>query len=207
MNKYVPAQFAQVAPFAQAARKNYRDIPNQYDSMGQQQPWFGPPPGYGMPGTGQMGGMMPGPGGLMPYDVGLQLQGIANANGGACNVPLQNNGYERPIGLPRICIGACDCETAETSVCGPFTLTGIYVAPRVAFSLSITRIQVGCNSVLVNCDPIPAELFSCCDVDENVITAPTVEANSPICIEFENESNKDLTLKAALKGIVCISCQ
>ena len=123
-----------------------------------------------------------------------------------CPVAQPTRAYERVVGLPRVCIDGCECETIETSVCGPFTMTGLYISPKVAHFLSITRLQVGCNNILVNCDPIPAELFSCCEIDENIITAPTVEANSPICIEVDNESKHELEFKGALKGLLCVSC-
>ena len=184
--------------FAQPARKNYRDIPGQYDRMGQVLP-------FAQPGFAPAG---------FPGFPGLVRQGITNdgvvldacGTAACCPVPTPTRAYERVVGLPRVCIDGCDCETIETAVCGPFTLTGLYIAPKVAHFLSITRLQVGCNNILVNCDPIPAELFSCCEVDENVITAPTVEANSPICIEVENESTKEIEFKGALKGLLCTNC-
>ena len=37
-------------------------------------------------------------------------------------------------------------------------------------------------------------------------TAPTVEANSPICIEVENESRSEIEFKGALKGLLCTNC-
>src|SRR5262249_40624551 len=123
MNKFPAPQFAQFAP---PARKNYRDIPNQFDRMGQLVQPVAVPAGGFMPGAFAQG--LAGP--LQP--VGLQVEGVAMANGGVCNVPAQNNAYERVVGLPRICIGGCESETAKTSVCGPFTLTGMYIAPHVA---------------------------------------------------------------------------
>ena len=187
--------------FAQPARKNYRDIPGQFDRMGQQMgnP-FAPaaPPGFpgGFPG---FQGMVPG---VPTNEFGLNACGAT----ACCPVAQPTRAYERIVGLPRVCIDGCDSETIETSVCGPFTMTGLYIAPKVAHFLSITRLQVGCNNILVNCDPIPAELFSCCEVDENLITAPTVEANSPICLEVENESQREIEFKGAVKGLLCVSC-
>ena len=93
----------------------------------------------------------------------------------------------------------------ETTVCGPFTLTGLFIPLKIATFLSITRLQVGCN-ILVNCDPIPAELFSCWEVDENLIAAPTVEANSPICLEVESDSKHVIEFRGAIRGLLCVSC-
>ena len=186
--------FPQFAP-----RRTFRDIPDQYDRMGQVMiPTADPTRAWQVPvADPNMPVIFPGNGFAL------------NACGATacCPVEQPTRAYERVVGLPRICIPGCDCETVETSVCGPFTLTGIYIAPKVAHFLSITRLQVGCNNLLVNCDPIPAELFSCCEIDENVITAPTVDANSPICLELDNESNKELEFKGALKGLLCVACQ
>lgn len=183
--------------FAQPARKSYRDIPGQYDRMGQQvafAPQFAQ--GFGFP-QGFNGGMVAG-------DAGAVLGPCGAA--ACCPVPTATRSYLRPLGLPRVCIDGCDSETIETSVCGPFTLTGLYIAPKVAHYLSITRFRVGCNDILAGCDPIPAELFSCCEVDENLITAPTVDANSPICLDVENESRNEIEFKGALMGLLCTSC-
>ena len=185
-----------IAPFAQpATRKNYRDIPGQYDRMGQMNAFA--PPGFAPPGC-------PGFQGLVASDVAGGL-GPCGATA-CCPVPTPTRAYERVVGLPRVCIDGCDSASIDTSVCGPFTMTGLYIAPKVAHFLSITRLQVGCNNILVNCDPIPAELFSCCEVDENIITAPTVDANSPICLEVENESQREIEFKGAIKGLLCVSC-
>ena len=192
MNR-TPVSFPQFA----APRRTYRDIPDRMTHTGQL--------GFGaMPGTLQGLGAFPGAMALAGQP-GL-LEAAACGALPCCPIDPPTQAYERVVGLPRICIPGCDCETAETTVCGPFTLTGLYVAPKVAHFLSITRIQIGCNNLMVNCDPIPAELFSCCEIDDNVITAPTIEANSPLCFEFENESNKELELKAAVKGLLCSRC-
>ena len=188
--------FPQVAP-----RRTYRDIPEQYDRMGQVFPGgaaaFGSP--FAQPFMQGVGPMV--------------TQGeppLAPAFCGAlecCPVKPPNAAYERIVGLPRICIDGCDCEVIETAVCGPFTLMGLYIAPKVAHFLSITRLQVGCHNLLVNCDPIPAEIFSCCEIlGETTITAPTVDPNSPICIEVENESQKEIEFKGAMYGLLCLSC-
>ena len=192
-----------IAPFAQPARnKNYRDIPGAFDRMGQQMPFApgGFAPGFAGP------GFPPGFPGLVPTVTANEF-GI-NACGAAacCPVPPATRSYERPLGLPRVCIPGCDSETIDTNVCGQFTLTGLYIAPKAAHFLSIKRFRVGCNDILAGCDPIPAELFSCCEVDDNLITAPTVEANSPICIEVENESDREVRFRGALKGLLCTSC-
>ena len=189
--------------FAQPARKNYRDIPGQYDRMGQVTPFA--PAGFAPAGfaPGFAGGMVP-----AGFSAGNENPFGLNACGATacCPVPQPTRAYERVVGLPRVCIGGCDSESIDTSVCGPFTMTGLYIAPKVAHFLSITRLQVGCNNILVNCDPIPAELFSCCEVDENIITAPTVDANSPICLEVENESQREIAFRGAIKGLLCVSC-
>ena len=184
-----------------APRRNYRDIPAQYDRMGQQamNPLLVPQNFGGWGGALQSVGVDP--------LTGLPIPAACGAFG--CCVPdLPTKSYPRIVGLPRICIPGCDCETVETSVCGPFTMTWLYVAPKAAHFLSITRLQVGCNNLLVNCDPIPAELFSCCDNtgESNAIVAPPVDSNSPICIEFENEAQKEVELKAAIGGLLCSSC-
>ena len=180
-------------------RKNYRDIPGQYDRMGQMAAFA--PSGFAPGGFPGFQGVVP----LgVPGDGPLSLGACGAA--ACCPVAPATRAYERIVGLPRVCIAGCDCETVETAVCGPFTLTGLYIAPKVAHFLSITRLQVGCHNILVNCDPIPAELFSCCEVDENLITAPTVDANSPICIEVDNERTHEIEFKGAVKGLLCVSC-
>ena len=186
--------------FPQVARRSYRDIPAQYDRMGQMM--------YAT--QNQLGGFPGGFQGIFPAGAdgsNVALQAAACGTLPCCPVPTPTNAYERLVGLPRVCVDACDCETIETSVCGPFTLMGLYIAPKVAHHLSITRLQVGCHNLLVNCDPIPAEVFACCEIlGETTITAPTVDANSPICLEVENESKSELEFKGALYGLLCLSC-
>ena len=192
--------------FAQT-RRTYRDIPEvQNTRVGAVFPGgaaafgspFAPPFAFGGP------QVMPGPM-VAPGDpsLGPAFCGALEC----CPVPRATAAYERIVGLPRVCIDDCDCETIETSVCGPFTLMGLYIAPKVAHWLSITRLQVGCHNLLVNCDPIPAEIFSCCEIlGETTITAPTIDANSPICIELENESTKEVEFKGAMYGLLCLAC-
>lgn len=196
-----------------APRKTYRDIADRFDRMGNVLPgltpgWPNVP--YGLAAAyaqhpGFAGPMMPpGTGGIGDPAYAAFLAGGCAVP--CCPPPAETVGRVTLVGFPRICIGGCDCETVETSVCGPFTLTNLFIPAKIASCLSITRFRIGCWDLLVNCDPVPAELFSCCELDENMFGARPVDANSPICITVENECEDDIQFAGAVKGVLCEPC-
>ena len=206
-------------PNPHAAPRNYRDIADAFDRMGNFVP--GMSPGFANPlyGAAALQGLVPAAGpsfgalgfpsvnpmGLDPaaaYAAYLQ----AGCTLPCCPPPMETVGRVTLVGFPRVCIPGCDCETIETSVCGPFTLTNLFIPAKIASCLSITRFRIGCWDLLVNCDPVPAELFSCCELDENMFGARPVDANSPICLTVENECKDNIPFEGAIKGVLCEPC-
>ena len=180
-----------------APRKTYRDIADGFDRMGMVVP--GLTPGY----PNFLAAGLPGGGPMDPAYAQFLAQGCAVP---CCPPPVETVGRVTLVGFPRVCIEACGCETIETSVCGPFTLTNLFIPSKIACSLAITRFRVGCWDMLVNCDPVPAELFSCCELDENMFGARPVDANSPICITVENDDDDSVRFEGAVKGVLCEPC-
>lgn len=124
-----------------------------------------------------------------------------------CPVPEPTTGAPKLVGLPDVCIPGNECGVViETSVCAPFTVLGLFIPDTIARCLSLTRFRVGCSDLLINCDPIPAELFSCCEIDENMLGGTTVAANSPICLTFDNKCKAEIEFEGAIKGIACMAC-
>lgn len=197
--------FPQVAP-----RRTYRDIPGQYDRMGQFLPAF-PFQGvqYATAADGSVTQADASMAGCVP-EYSCPTQKLAPFCGAfqCCPVPKATTAYPRVVGFPRVCIGPCECETIDTSVCGPFTLIDMYISPKIAHDLSITAFQVGCSNLMVSCDPIPAEVFACCENfgESALISTQTVEANTPICLTVENEGSKEKEFKGALYGLLCLAC-
>lgn len=201
-----------------APRQTYRDIADAFDRMGN----FNPGLFMGNPAMGNpvvAAAMMQG---LTRNDLPSAPAGIDAAtwaqmvqcvpppplacNIGCCPPPAEVVSRVTLVGFPKICIPGCDCETVETSVCGPFTLTNLFIPAKIASCLSITRFRIGCWDLLVNCDPVPAELFSCCDLDDNMFAARPVDANSPICLTVENDCKADIPFEGAIKGLLCEPC-
>ena len=193
--------------------QGYSDIADNAPRTGYAQPGYAPqgyaPQGYG-PQTGRMWG--PGQGfqglqymdGTVPVDAGAMGWPCATE---CCPVPPPTTGAPKLVGLPDVEIPACSCGVVvETSVCAPFTVLGLFIPDTIARCLSLTRFRVGCSDLLINCDPIPAELFSCCEIDENMLGGTTVAANSPICLTFDNKCKADIEFEGAIKGIACMAC-
>ena len=187
-------------------RQNYNDISDAYDRMGN----------FGFGGGGGPASLV-GPNLLLNTQVltslglnEMQINAILSSCGTSmcCPQPAESTvGRLALVGLPAQCIPACACgEVVETTVCGPFTLTNLYIPPKIACCLALTRFRIGCWDLLVNCDPIPAELFACCELDENQFGARPVEANSPICLTFDNKCKADIEFEGALKGVICDVC-
>ena len=187
-------------PTSHVPRKSYRDIADGFDRMGN----------FPVPGLAYGAGFggFPAPGlAVNPGDPAAYAAYLASGCAlPCCPTPVETVGRVTLVGFPRVCIPGCECETVETSVCGPFTLTNLFIPAKIASCLSITRFRIGCWDLLVNCDPVPAELFSCCELDENMFGARPVDANSPICITVENECEEDIKFEGAIKGVLCEPC-
>ena len=186
--------------FSHAPRQNYRDIADQFDRMGNMA--FANPAFAGFAGNPAAAAAMMQATGMDPATAAA----LACGAGPCCPVPEPTVGRVTLVGFPKVCIPGCDCETVETSVCGPFTLTNLFIPEKIASCLSITRFRIGCWDLLVNCDPVPAELFSCCELDDNMFGARPVDANSPICLTVENECKADIPFTGAIKGVLCDAC-
>ena len=202
-----------------APRQTYRDIADAFDRMGNFNPAFFGAPGVvnpvqlqGLLASLQNQSQIPSmpPNGIDPQTWAAMTQCVPPAplacNIGCCPPPAEVISRVTLVGFPKVCIPGCDCETVETSVCGPFTLTNLFIPAKIASCLSITRFRIGCWDLLVNCDPVPAELFSCCDLDDNMFAARPVDANSPICLTVDNDCKADIPFEGAMKGLLCEPC-
>ena len=130
-----------------------------------------------------------------------------NCNVGCCPIPQPR--FSRPaiIGLPNICIPACECGVViETQVCGPFTPCTLYVPPKIAHCLALTRFRLGCTDLLYSCDPVPMEFFSCCDQEMCYFGGAPADANAPICLTVDNKCKADVDFEGLLTGVICTAC-
>ena len=192
------------APSSTSFGGAYRDIADNAPRTG-----LGAPPGY-YPGaafaqqarwqqaTGE--GDMTAPPGWDPTNCNFQY---------CCPTPpVGQSGSIRLVGLPDDCIEACECgHVIETEVCAPLSVIGLFVPETIARCLSMTRFRVGCSDLLLNCDPVCVELFSCCEIDENLLGGVTVAAGTPICLTFDNKCKADIEFCGTLKVLACVPCQ
>lgn len=136
------------------------------------------------------------------YDAALaivnQYGGMAAGAGQACALNTcsepavsRSNGCLIPAGFDEICIGPCDVELVETSVCAVAMLAGIYVSPSVACHLSVRNLTVCRWQGFGNCNWIPADFFACCDATAAFdMCSCYMPANSKICMDVRNDSDK-----------------
>ena len=196
-------------------RRDLRDIADSHPRTGNY--------GYGAPAynpamaayaamQGGGGGMVAPPGAATGQWGGMSPADYAQYVANGCQVPccpVAEPQYQRIglVGLPEVCIPECECGVLiETTVCGQFTPLGLYIPPKIAHCLSITRFRVGCTDLLLGCDPVPAELFSCCEMDDNIIGGPSSAANTQVCITVDNKCKADIEFGGALKVAACLPC-
>ena len=126
---------------------------------------------------------------------------------GCCPVDEPTKGQITLVGLPEDCIDPCECgHPIATTVCAPLTFMGLFVPSSIASCLTLTRLRVGCTDILINCHPIPMELFACCEIDDNLFGGRTVAANSEVCLEVNNKCKAEIEFSGAVKASVCLSC-
>ena len=186
-------------------RQTYRDIADAYQraKVGNI--------GAGLLGNaGAFQGLVPNPATLAA--LGLSAEQIAalttlSCNVGCCPPPEDNVGQITLVGLPPDCLEPCECgHVIATTVCAPLTFMGLFVPSNIASCLSLTRLRVGCQDILINCDPIPMELFACCEIDDNLFGGRTVAANSEICLTVDNKCKAEIEFGGAVKASVCLPC-
>ena len=172
---------------------SYRDIVKSYDRTGQLAP--------SMVDNNALNT-------LLALQGSAALAGQANCNVECCPVPAPTNARVLPSGFDEFCLDSCEVELAETLICAPTTLTGIYVSPTVACHLSVRNLVVCRWQGFGNCNWIPADFFACCDATAAFeMWSVTVPANSKICMEVRNDSKKDgVKFKGAVITVICDSC-
>lgn len=193
----------------QSTRQTYRDISDAHQraKVGNNVAVRSGNPFFGLAGAP---GLVPDANVLA--SLGLTAEQIAaltqlSCNTGCCPVPADNVGQITLVGLPNECIDPCECgHVIETTVCAPLTFMGLFVPSKIANCLSLTRLRVGCQDILINCEPIPMELFSCCEIDDNLFGGRTVAANSMICLTVDNKCKAELEFEGAVKASVCLPC-
>ena len=187
-------------------RQNYRAVAARHDRVGN----YGY--GYGYPSVGQAtdqggAGMMQGPpaGSMSEYQAWLEAGCPAP---GCCETPKGKVSRPAIVGMPNECIDPCETETIETSVCADFTLTGLFVPSKIASCLALKRFKLGCWDLLVSCDEVSMEIFSCCEllIGNPFFAARTVTANAPICMDVVNKCKAQIEFEATLVGTICDVC-
>lgn len=173
---------------------SYRDIVKSYDRTGQMQ----------VDAATQMAlqNIINGGGSL------AALAGQACGTTECCPVQAGNNARAMPAGFDEFCLDSCEVELAETLICAPTTLTGVYVSPTVACHLSVRNLVVCRWQGFGNSNWIPADFFACCDATAAFeMWSVTVPANSKIVMEVRNDSKKDnVKFKGAVITVICDPC-
>lgn len=167
--------------------QNYRDIMDSYDRMGVQ-PAYAP-----YPATGNLPG------------VAIYPNELVGANS-PCAVPAPSTPRIVYAGFERACIDKCGTETVKATIQAPYTVTGLFIPPRVACALSIIDFRIGRWPALGSCDPVPADLFSTNDMDEQMFGSMEQAANTEVCLTLENETNRPINFTGALKVVICEPC-
>lgn len=143
--------------------------------------------------------------GLSEEQIGI-IMSLA-CNPGCCEPPENSVGQITLAGLPEDCLDPCECgHPIETTICAPATFMGLFVPSSIASCLTLTRLRVGCTDILINCHPIPMELFQCCEIDDNIFGGRTVAANSTVCLEVNNKCKAEIEFSGAVKLSVCLPC-
>lgn len=167
-----------------SSRQNYRDVLRAYDRMGQ--------------------GMV-----VSPLD-GTAVVAAAPAGAACgiacCPVPEGTVGHIVPVGFERVCIPPCGEVTVRMSIPAPATILALFVPASIAGCLSLKNWNIGRWQAFGNCDPVPAEMFSCCELDENALVGVAVAANTEICLTVINECKRNIDFRAAVKALVCDVC-
>jgi hypothetical protein len=103
------------------------------------------------------------------------------------------------LGFPRVCIHKCETVKIECTAQVPIKIVRFVISKAVAFGLLIERVQIGKDD-LVNCDAIPAEMWTADATDEFNAMIDTIQPGCSVAITLTNVSDDDLCVSI---GAIC----